>query len=465
MASAIKAISGLSGRKSLDAGAESDDSQSSDKNAKKYVLRVAAGPSYDASTHHPVYVNTDEPCVFENEFVRVKVKVRIRGYHGLPKGSKEHSSYFDDPMHAKDQYSIAFSFVPKQDLPSKDTVWGNDFDHPVRDRLPPGFNTAFKIVKEFIDPGLSCDAYADQPWLYGPSLSCWFALRVGDEVGGTEADFPAPDVVREGADGSGERVRQALKLPDSSEKRRKFFLDARNREPFVFEKGRCYQGDFFNPYLDFGKFALKLPGFSLGVIKYINDKTHHLRYVFKDRGTGQVYFCVVFTLLFGDDLQEAQQAEKAGHEPGYEPATPAPEPERNDGAVGGASSSGGTREPKSVERDAVGGASSLDDTTEPKRIERNAGPSTAPSTNRQVVDQPSLDGANELERVERDAGPGTVPSVTRQFDDIHVPSPRPSEPPTPKNLQPSTSGVDEIADMLKQTSTADGTGKSGGWLT
>lgn len=35
-------------------------------------------------------------------------------------------------MHARDQYSLGFTFVPKQDIPSVDTVWGNDFDHPVR---------------------------------------------------------------------------------------------------------------------------------------------------------------------------------------------------------------------------------------------------------------------------------------------------------------------------------------------
>ena len=88
---------------------------------------VTAGPSYDKSTHKVVGVNTGEAVSFENEFVRAKVKVRIRGYRGLPGRCPPTSPYFDDPWHAKDQYSVAFSFVPKQDLPSLDTVWGNDF--------------------------------------------------------------------------------------------------------------------------------------------------------------------------------------------------------------------------------------------------------------------------------------------------------------------------------------------------
>lgn len=187
-------------------------------------------------------------------------------------------------------------------------------DHPVRDRLPPGFNTAFKIVKEFIDPGLQCDAYADEPWLYGPSLSCWFAFRVGEKVGEGQ-DFPAPGeekVTREGADGSGQEERARLGLPENNEKRRKYFLDAKNREGFVFQKGRCYQADFFNPYLDFGNCALKLPGFSLNVIKYVDQKSHCLRYVFKNRETGNVYLNVNIALLWDEDLRKAVEADKEG---------------------------------------------------------------------------------------------------------------------------------------------------------
>jgi len=169
-------------------------------------------------------------------------------------------------------------------------------------------------VKEFIDPGLSCDAYADEPWLYGPSLSCWFAFRLGEKVEEGE-DFPAPgeeNVTREGADGSGQEERARLGLPENNEKRRKHFLDAKNREKFVFQKGRCYQADFFNPYLDFGNCALKLPGFSLNVIKYVDQKSHCLRYVFKNREKGDVYLNVNIALLWDEDLRKAVEADKEG---------------------------------------------------------------------------------------------------------------------------------------------------------
>ncbi|KAF2753552.1 DUF1769-domain-containing protein [Pseudovirgaria hyperparasitica] len=200
------------------------------------------------------------------------------------------------------------------DLSTTDIVWGNDFDHPVRDRLPPGFNTAFRIVKEFIDPGLSCDAYADKPWLYGPALSCWFRFRIG-EVQHTlnESPFPCADEshpLEEGADGTGTDTRSAAGMPEDSEKRRKFFLDARNRDKLTFEKDRVYQGDFFNPYLDFSKFALRLPGFSLGVLRYIDDKSHTLRYTCKNNKTGDVYFVVIFKLLFGEELRRALESDR-----------------------------------------------------------------------------------------------------------------------------------------------------------
>jgi hypothetical protein len=171
-------------------------------------------------------------------------------------------------------------------------------------------------VKEFIDPGLQCDAYADEPWLYGPSLSCWFAFRIGEKVSEGE-DFPEPgeeNVTREGADGSGQEERDRLGLPENNEKRRKFFLNAKNRENFVFQKGRCYEADFYNPYLDFGNCALKLPGFSLNVIKYVDQKSHCLRYVFKNRESGNVYLNVNIALLWDEDLRRAKEADKEGDE-------------------------------------------------------------------------------------------------------------------------------------------------------
>jgi len=227
---------------------------------------------------------------------------------GLPRTCPSTHPYFTDPNHTSDLYSISFSFIPKRDLPATHTVWGNDFPQPIRDRLPPGTNTAISIVKRFVDPGLECDAYADEPWLYGPSLSCWFSFFIGEKT--TTATAAEPSInpthtIEEGSTGTGDTIRTSHNMPSTGPARRKWALTPTNRDAFIFEAGREYSADFHNGYLDFSQFSLKLPGFSLNVMKYIDDKTHRLRYVFKNRETEEVYFVVVFSLLFGEELAEA----------------------------------------------------------------------------------------------------------------------------------------------------------------
>lgn len=148
-------------------------------------------------------------------------------------------------------------------------MFGNDFNRPIRDSIPPGFNTAFRIVKWAIDPGLDGDPYADKPYLYSPGLASWNYFRVGEkieldkEVGvdgegeGNRHDRIA--VVEEGAEGSGEEEREKLQIPGDVAERKKYFLDENKRKEFVFEKGRQYLVDFGNPYLGFNGMLYPLP--------------------------------------------------------------------------------------------------------------------------------------------------------------------------------------------------------------
>ncbi|KAI6855634.1 hypothetical protein KC338_g8789 [Hortaea werneckii] len=408
--------------------------------ADKYKLKVTAGPSYDQSQHHDVPVNADDSVYIENAFIRAKVKVRVREYRGLPSTSQQHSAYFDDPMHEKDLYSVAFSFVPKQDLPSIDTVWGNDFDHPVRDRLPPGFNTAFRIVKEFIDPGLNCDAYADEPWLYGPSLSCWFAFRIGDQVG-AESDFPAPTeepAMREGGEGSGLDIRSKLGLPENNEKRRKHFLSASNREAFTFEKDRLYQADFYNPYIDFSNFSLKLPGFSLKVIKYVDQKSHCLRYVFKNVKTGDVFLNVNFHLLWGDKLKEEVEQDRRSSQ---QIANTGAKPDGNGESQENTKGVNGNTSQVNGEQQAAAGASS---TSASNRGDEASGRG-------QSLPTPHPDNTSNA---------STDPRGDRASVDIGAVSRRPGEGQSGRtgndnHSQRDQDEVDEIAEMLGSTATDD----------
>lgn len=138
-----KAVEKSTGTPNVSASEDESDENISAQMAVKYMLKVLAGPSYDPKTHKPVYVNTETPTIIENEWVHAKIKVRIRGYEGLPRGSRSWSNYFESEKHSKDQYSIGFSFVPKKDFTALDTVWGNDFDHPVSTHL--GQNVQYKL--------------------------------------------------------------------------------------------------------------------------------------------------------------------------------------------------------------------------------------------------------------------------------------------------------------------------------
>ena len=60
-------------------------------------------------------------------------------------------------------------------------------------------------------------------------------------------------------------------------------------------------------------FSLRLPGFTLSAVKYVDEKNHDLRYVLKNRQTNEVYFVVLFSLLLvgvGDEPGQREQIEK-----------------------------------------------------------------------------------------------------------------------------------------------------------
>lgn len=281
--------------------------------AEKYILRVTAGPTYDLADHTEVPVNAPTPVSISSARMDIELNVRIQNYRGLPPNSPSTSPYFSQEPHAtnKDQYSIAFRFTPKNpektdktdkkektnkppaatdaqedDAPAPaadgisafDLQFGNDFDHPIRDRLPPGFSYAMKIVKWWIDPGLDGDPYADSPYLFGPALSSFNAIHVGrgaldDAKGGLCFDEGASDDEGDSGDGDGDggdsrAWREDVGAPADGKARMKWALHDQSKHDWVWEYGRTYAVDFFNAYLDFSEFALRLPGYAVPIMKY-----------------------------------------------------------------------------------------------------------------------------------------------------------------------------------------------------
>lgn len=230
--------------------------------ADKYILSVTAGPSY--ADQKPIPINTAETTRIASSHLTANLQVRIQNYRGKPEGSPKSSPYFSRAPHEHDLYSLQFSFTLKeQDINGHDLVFGNDFDHPIRDKLPPGFSQAFNLVKWFVDPGLYGDVYADEPYLYGPMLSSINVLRVGpkddkeqEKVEEVRANAEEGAALEEGGDGDGAESREEMGVPATAAARKKHFLTESNLSKFTFEKGREYSCDFFNPYLDFnGKTA------------------------------------------------------------------------------------------------------------------------------------------------------------------------------------------------------------------
>ncbi|KEY65683.1 hypothetical protein S7711_07515 [Stachybotrys chartarum IBT 7711] len=279
--------------------------------AENYILRVTAGPGYEESQHVEVPVNKSDPVHIKSDLAEVELNVRVQDYRGLPRNSPSTSPYFALEPHKynQDQYSIGFRFTPRkptsagagseEGIKGTDLQFGNDFDHPIRDRLPPGFNTAMSIVKWWIDPGLDGDAYADRPHLYGPALSSFNAIHVGkgdhdEQKGGLWFD--------EGGDEEGLQTRADAGMPATSKERMRWALNEKNKEEWRFEYGKTYGLDFFNPYLDFTNLALRLPGFHLPIMRYWDGQG--LRYVLRNKETDEVYLVVLFTLYRKEDVNE-----------------------------------------------------------------------------------------------------------------------------------------------------------------
>ncbi|EMC94366.1 hypothetical protein BAUCODRAFT_73688 [Baudoinia panamericana UAMH 10762] len=301
--------------------------------ASNYYLKVTAGPNY--TEQHPLSINTEQPTRITSDHLTANLVVRIQNYRGLDVDGKpsEHktSPYFSKPPHQHDLYSIQFSFTLKEDVNAHDLVFGNDFDHAIRDRLPPGFQQAFNIVKWFIDPGLYGDVNADKPYLYGPLLSSINTFRVGpkddreqEKIEETRANQDSElSILSEGGDADGAQLRKDAHIPPDAAARKKYFLTESHLKAFTFEKGREYSNDFFNPYLDFNEFALKLPGFgvipgiTMPILRYWDGQP--LRYTLRKRG-GDVLMVVMFTLVPREEVEGEGAKEEVEGKKGGEPA-------------------------------------------------------------------------------------------------------------------------------------------------
>lgn len=165
------------------------------------------------------------------------------------------------------------------------------------------------------------DLYAEQPWIYGSVLSSMNVIHVkgpgtpapseigtAEEVvvGETEVDSEASedgDTVM--VEDTSAIVSAALQIPQTAAGRKKFFLDDAKKREVSFRKGYTYGFDFFGPWLDFNSFQVKLPGFTVNLLRYWDGQP--IRYVLKNSRTNDMYAVIVLDFVeVGSDEEKTR---------------------------------------------------------------------------------------------------------------------------------------------------------------
>ncbi|MCO5565304.1 hypothetical protein L7F22_018977 [Adiantum nelumboides] len=147
-------------------------------------LRVSAGPSVDKLSlirvndeDHPLTIKTDD-------FVG-RLTVRIQGFTGIRPGANDEDEaasdvethYFEHSYAKGCTWSIQVQGKFKEEISVDNLMYGNQFDKPIRDRLPWGTSVALRAIN-IIDPNLQHDLYADQPWAFGPLVTSMTRVNV-----------------------------------------------------------------------------------------------------------------------------------------------------------------------------------------------------------------------------------------------------------------------------------------------
>lgn len=245
-------------------------------------LKISIGSTHtDISTAH---VNdTSKPTHIDNQFFKGDVVVRVKNFKGLTPDktpAKElDSTYFDA---TSDTSSVQFSGTIKADVSGDDLLFGNDFDEPIKDSLPPGTSLGLKAMK-WIDPSLETDLYADKPWAFSPLVATMNLLNTtGSTTGLDRIEEDTSNLVHE-------------KI--TTKQRRTYFADKSHREKYRLTNSQI-AGDFSNPFIDFNTLSIALPYVNLHISILQYWKGQPFRYTCKTK-SGDILFCVVFELVDG----------------------------------------------------------------------------------------------------------------------------------------------------------------------
>ncbi|KAI8603549.1 hypothetical protein EDD21DRAFT_302112 [Dissophora ornata] len=274
----------------------------------RYRLRVSAGPSADPNDLKPIVVNDDaNPMLIESDEFIGQIVVRIRGLDKAPgyeEGQKQdglethpESLWFSKPGGDKNLSSVQISGRFKREWPGHQVVFGNQFERPLR--LPPLSSIALRFI-QFIDPGLKADLYCDRPWAFSPLIATMNTVnKKGEEeerIQKKEKELQEQDDDREELvkTKSGNALAATTDSLNSGA-RRSYFAKEANLAKHRYRPDQVYGFDFFNPYVDFANFTLRVPGFSVDITKYWDGQP--LTYIIKSQDSSVVFLAFQFELI------------------------------------------------------------------------------------------------------------------------------------------------------------------------
>ncbi|KAF9134490.1 hypothetical protein BGX30_011921 [Mortierella sp. GBA39] len=337
---------------------------SSAETPTRYRLRVSAGPSADPKDLKVLPVNDDaNPTLIESDEFIGQIVVRIKGLDmafGYKEGQEQDSQgiipespWFSLPGGDNNLSSVQISGRFKREWPGEQVVFGNQFEKPLR--LPPFSSIALKFI-QFIDPGLKADIYCDRPWAFSPLIATMNTVNVSGwhldkatqkkvEEHGQEEDkerlenelppWPSPQgdhIVEDTTllfqpdrhnkeehedatstskgeiahahehENKKEELTMAPTQPTvlNASARRSYFAKEANLAKHRYRPDQVYGFDFFNPYLDFANFTLKVPGFSVDITKYWDGQP--LTYIIKSQDSSVTFMAFQFELIPVKDI-------------------------------------------------------------------------------------------------------------------------------------------------------------------
>ncbi|ORZ03600.1 hypothetical protein BCR43DRAFT_560255 [Syncephalastrum racemosum] len=234
-------------------------------------LVVRAGPSLDKLQTVPIN-NDAQPVQIQSPSFDGHVFVRVRGH-------TPESRYFDT---RDDTFCVAVAgrFLTPH-LTADDILFGNQFERPLK--LPTGSSIAVRFA-QWYDPGLQADLYSERPAAFSPLIVTMNRLYVKNNVSDDIIAAPLEEDVTD--------LSFDLREPKD---RKSFYSAPQTRKAVDISSNQTWAMEFANPYIDFNKCTIKLPGFEINVLQYWDGQP--LRYYAKSRDDSAVFFIVEFDLF------------------------------------------------------------------------------------------------------------------------------------------------------------------------